>query len=374
MADCCKVVVAHQGPPGPGVPDGGTTGQVLIKASNADQDTAWGSAGAGMGDVIGPASATNNRLAAFNGATGKSIKDSGILIADIFTVAAAANKVDKVAGKVLSSNDFTDADKAKLNATSIENYRGDYANLIALQTAVPAGNPGDYAYIVTLGVDPVLVVWDSTNNNWHPFDEFQLDGQDVANAIYNPVDAVTWSLADNRRYTQFDKDAVDGAASLAYVNSLALAAGIIAPAYGAINYFNTTGVSVNITSISDGTSNLVVVPSVTTLDPDSTLFDSPVPGRIRFTGPSSRRFVATFNVSFTGPASSEIVITLAKNGSAIGTSKIIQGVGPSSTTQSSSATTQVALSTNDYLEVYIGNLSNTSDPTFKKLAIEISPA
>ena len=35
-------------------------------------------AGGGTGDVVGPASATNNRLAAFDGTTGKLLKDSGV--------------------------------------------------------------------------------------------------------------------------------------------------------------------------------------------------------------------------------------------------------------------------------------------------------
>lgn len=374
MSDCCRKIVMHQGPPGPGVPEGGTTGQVLVKKSNADFDTLWSSSGAGTGDVIGPASSVNNRLAAFNGTTGKLIKDAGIATTDVFTVTMAGNKVDKVAGKGLSTNDFTDAYRTKLDAATTESYRGSYVSLIALTTAIPAGNPGEYAYVVTPGTDPILVVWDEVNGTWYAYDAFALDGQDVADVLFNPADSVTWSQTDTRRYTQADKDAVTGAASVTYVNSLALAAGILTPAYGAINYFNATGVTVNIISVSDGTSNLVVASPTTILDPDSALFDSPSPGRIRFTGTSSRRFVTTFNVSFTGPASSDIVVTLAKNGSAIATSKIIQGMDSSGTTESCSATTQVSLTTNDYLEVYFGNLTNTNDPTVKKLAIEISPA
>ena len=34
-------VRGDEGPAGPGVPTGGTTGQVLAKASNADNDTEW---------------------------------------------------------------------------------------------------------------------------------------------------------------------------------------------------------------------------------------------------------------------------------------------------------------------------------------------
>jgi hypothetical protein len=37
----------------------------------------------GTGDVVGPASATNNDLAAFDGTTGKLIKDSGLLTSNV---------------------------------------------------------------------------------------------------------------------------------------------------------------------------------------------------------------------------------------------------------------------------------------------------
>lgn len=41
-----------QGPAGPGIASGGTTGQVLAKASNTDYDTEWVNAGGGGGDTI----------------------------------------------------------------------------------------------------------------------------------------------------------------------------------------------------------------------------------------------------------------------------------------------------------------------------------
>lgn len=45
----------------------------------------------GSGDVVGPSSAVNNRLAAFDGTTGKLIKDSGITISEVLTEAEAAS-------------------------------------------------------------------------------------------------------------------------------------------------------------------------------------------------------------------------------------------------------------------------------------------
>ncbi len=80
-----QITITTPGPAGTGVPAGGTTGQVLAKNSNTDYDTEWvtGGGGGGSGDVVGPASSANDRLAAFDGVTGKLIKDSGATVAGI---------------------------------------------------------------------------------------------------------------------------------------------------------------------------------------------------------------------------------------------------------------------------------------------------
>tara|TARA_R110000772_G_scaffold78559_2_gene168580 strand:- start:4974 stop:6959 length:1986 start_codon:yes stop_codon:yes gene_type:complete len=63
------------GAAGEGLPAGGTTGQIPIKASGTDYDVTWSDIGAGSGDVVGPASATADSLAQFSGTTGKLLKD-----------------------------------------------------------------------------------------------------------------------------------------------------------------------------------------------------------------------------------------------------------------------------------------------------------
>lgn len=374
-SDINRVVVRYTGPPGPGVPSGGTTGQILVKNSDEDYDTEWGNTGAGNGDVVGPGSAVNNRLAAFNGTTGKLLKDSGIGIADVFTVTAAANKVDKVAGKVLSSNDFTDVLKAKLDAATAENFRGTYASFVALTTAVPAGNPGDYANVVTLGDDMIQYTWDDVNAVWVSLNSVvALDGQDIADIVYNTTDAAGYDKDSNRIFTTAEKTQLAGAASLEYVNGLALTAGIINPAYAAFAYFDLTGTVVSIAGISDGTSNLVKLAPVTTLDPASVLFTSPVAGRLTYTGTETRLFVATFNVSMLGTASANYVLTLSKNGSLIPVSRTVVGFGATPLTTPATNTVLVSLATNDYLEVFTGNTTDVNDPTVKVLSLEISPA
>lgn len=57
----------------------GTTGQVLT--ANTGADPSWGPA-PGSGDVVGPASSTDNALARYNSTTGKLIQDSTVLVTD----------------------------------------------------------------------------------------------------------------------------------------------------------------------------------------------------------------------------------------------------------------------------------------------------
>ncbi len=71
-----------QGAAGVGVPAGGSTNQVLAKASGTDYDTAWVPAAAGSGDVVGPASATDNAIARFDGTTGKLVQNSVVALGD----------------------------------------------------------------------------------------------------------------------------------------------------------------------------------------------------------------------------------------------------------------------------------------------------
>lgn len=62
------------------VPIGGTTGQVLTGVTGGAP--VWGSV-AGTGDVVGPVSSVDGRLAVFNGATGKLIAQAGITITEL---------------------------------------------------------------------------------------------------------------------------------------------------------------------------------------------------------------------------------------------------------------------------------------------------
>lgn len=78
------------------------------------------------------------------------------------------NKVDKVAGKGLSANDFTDALYEKLSTLEGSKFRGLFVSLEALQIAVPAGEPGWYAHIDpgTGGEPTAVAIWDDDDAQW----------------------------------------------------------------------------------------------------------------------------------------------------------------------------------------------------------------
>ncbi|MDR0651466.1 MAG: hypothetical protein LBG59_09020 [Candidatus Peribacteria bacterium] len=56
-------------------------------------------------------------------------------------------KVDKQPNKTLTSNDFTDELKQKLESMEDEHFRGEFVSYEALVEAIPTGNIGDYAYV-----------------------------------------------------------------------------------------------------------------------------------------------------------------------------------------------------------------------------------
>lgn len=66
----------------------GTPGQILY--TNGLGTLYWGSAG-GTGDVVGPASSTNNAIVRWDGPTGKLIKNSGVIIDDSNNITGATS-------------------------------------------------------------------------------------------------------------------------------------------------------------------------------------------------------------------------------------------------------------------------------------------
>lgn len=146
------------------------------------------------------------------------------------------------------------------------------------------------------------------------------------------------------------------------LNSNTTADNILFP-MGEIYYFNTTGTNIVITTISDGSTNMVLCNPVTT-NPTTMEFDSPSNGRLRYIGTKTKMFHVACTITFkTGSAGDEYVFGVAKNGSIISGSKILQKYASASDVQSTAIHIVATLATNDYLELYVGNMTSTADIT-----------
>lgn len=112
----------------------------------------------------------DNELVLFSGTNGKVLKRSNVLLAAIALATDLAAKVDEVPGYGLSEEDFTTALKAKLDSLSAGGFRGTFDDEAMLVAAIPAGEEGDYAYVVNPvpGEEQLVYYWDVVNVVWVP--------------------------------------------------------------------------------------------------------------------------------------------------------------------------------------------------------------
>lgn len=124
-----------KGPPGPpgGIGEAPTDGQTYGR-----KNTAWSVVASG-GDVTGPAGAVADRIAVFNGATGKVIKDGGTLVSDLALVASPSFTGDpKAPTPATADNDTSIATTAFVKA---QGYAAS-ASVPVPATATPIGESG----------------------------------------------------------------------------------------------------------------------------------------------------------------------------------------------------------------------------------------
>lgn len=127
--------------------------------------------------------------------------------------AALTDKVDKVPGKQLSTEDYTTAEKTKLAGLDDAHYKGTYTNLAALETAHPTASPGDYADVDAGVADPVLrYIWDDSDTEWVA----QAGSADPVTAAQ--VKTLYESNADTNAYTDAEKSKLGGIATGATAN------------------------------------------------------------------------------------------------------------------------------------------------------------
>lgn len=127
--------------------------------------------------------------------------------------AGLADKVDKVAGKGLTPEEFTTAEKSKLAALDDNHWKGTFANLAALEAAHPTASPGNYADVDAGAGDPVLrYIWDASDSEWVA----QAGSADPITAAQ--AKTLYESNADTNAYTDSEKTKLSGVAANATAN------------------------------------------------------------------------------------------------------------------------------------------------------------
>lgn len=135
---------------------------------------------------------------------------------------------------------------------------------------------------------------------------------------------------------------------------------------GEVSYFNTTGTTINITSQSNGTSNMVICQPVSTFlnrgEFDNGGADN---GRIKYIGKNTKTFHVGCTISGSVPAANKtLVFGIAKNGTVQSNSKVLN-IFSNNDTQSTSLHVMLSLAPGDYLDFYVGNTTGSEDFTFK---------
>ena len=140
------------------------------------------------------------------------------------------------------------------------------------------------------------------------------------------------------------------------------------PAAGEVSYFSMSGLLVSIASLSNGSTGMVVVsPSTTLLNNADFDNGGSNNGRLRYIGTPTKTKKITVTVSGTPSTTNDVfVFGIAKNGTVVTSSKIL---GSSNGVQQNTLQAIIALSTNDYVELYVGNTTAGRNITIQSLNI-----
>jgi hypothetical protein len=113
--------------------------------------------------------------------------------------------VEKVAGKGLSTNDYTTDEKNKLAGLEGSKYKGRYTDLAALNTAHATATVGDYARVDGgVGSDVVTYLWDDSDNKW--VQEQGTGTTETASSVKSKYE----SNPDTNVFNDADKTKLDG--------------------------------------------------------------------------------------------------------------------------------------------------------------------
>lgn len=120
--------------------------------------------------------------------------------------AALDLKVDKVAGKQLSDENYTSGEKSKLaNLDDTRYWKGEYNTLLELQTAHPTATAGSYAFVDGgVGTDVQKYIWDTSDTKW------VVSGSTTGSETPASIKQKYESNPDTNAYDDNSKAAVDG--------------------------------------------------------------------------------------------------------------------------------------------------------------------
>lgn len=159
---------------------------------------------------------------------------------------ALGNKVDTVAGKGLSSNDFTLAEKNKLAGLESSKFRGSFISLAALQAGAKSPTAGDYADVdAAAGADTTRYIYDVTDKRW-----IDIGGAPALTAAQ--VKTLYESNSNTNVLTDARRNIVDGATNAANLTSGVIPTARLPAAalIGDTKYTGTSGVTVSGTVMS----------------------------------------------------------------------------------------------------------------------------
>ena len=109
--------------------------------------------GGGTGDVVGPASSTDNAVARYDSTTGKLLQDSGVTISDVGVVAGASINANQLTGTV---------DNARIDATTFVKTIFDDTDAAAVRATIGAGTGNGTLAGSTGSVDNAVLRADGT--------------------------------------------------------------------------------------------------------------------------------------------------------------------------------------------------------------------
>ncbi len=136
---------------------------------------------------------------------------------------------------------------------------------------------------------------------------------------------------------------------------------------GEIRYFSTTGTRIFISTQSDGSTNMVKCAPATTFDGLGEFDNGGANnGRLRYTGKNTKTFhiACTISGDLNSGTNSTFVFGIAKNGTVVTASKVLNRITGTTDLQSTSLHLMITMSQNEYLEVYVGNTTTTNDFQF----------